>query len=337
MTTKLHLYGAATAVACLAAFAAAAPAAAEGKKVFYAFQDLSTGFWVAGHKAIVTTLQANGVEVVELNGGKDANRQLEQIKDCIAQGADGIILTADDSDSETTLVALAQEADVPIATFNRPPSDMSKGIIVVADNEAVARQAVEAMAAKAIGKFEGTGKKLHPLVLVGALEDANAVKRREGFMNVINKYPNIFEKPAEVNTKWNSEVALAGLEAAITADPEIDFIFTSSDFLFPTIQGVLESKGKWKKAGEQGHVILGGLDGDDGACKLIREGYVDSTGVQDVYLEAKLALDGILDAIAKGETRPNAVKLDPGFALSAENYDFKGADTWGCMVLDANK
>ena len=40
-------------------------------------------------------------------------------------------------------------------------------------------------------------------------------------------------------------------------------------------------------------------------------------------------------AIAKGETRPNAVKLDPGFALSAENYDFKGANTWGCMVLDA--
>ena len=84
-------------------------------------------------------------------------------------------------------------------------------------------------------------------------------------------------------------------------------------------------------------MILGGLDGDDGACKLIREGYVDATGVQDVYLEAKLALDGILDAIAKGETRPNAVKLDPGFALSAENYDFKGANTWGCMVLDASK
>jgi hypothetical protein len=31
--------------------------AADAKKVCYAFQDLSTGFWVAGHKAIVTTLQ----------------------------------------------------------------------------------------------------------------------------------------------------------------------------------------------------------------------------------------------------------------------------------------
>jgi inositol transport system substrate-binding protein len=211
---------------------------------------------------------------------------------------------------------------------------MSKGIIVVADNESVARQAVEAMAAKAVGRFEGTGRKIRPLVLVGDLADPNAVQRRLGFMNVIAKYPDIFETPAEINTKWNSEVALAGLEAALTADPDIDFIFTSSDFLFPTIQGVLESKGKWKKAGEVGHVILGGLDGDDGACRLIREGYVDSTGVQDVYLEARLALESILEAIASGDTRPNAIKLDPGFALSAENYDYRGAETWGCQVLD---
>jgi inositol transport system substrate-binding protein len=123
----------------------------------------------------------------------------------------------------------------------------------------------------------------------------------------------------------------------MTADPNIDFIFTSSDFLFPTIQGVLEPLGKWKKTGEEGHVILGGLDGDDGACKLIREGYVDATGVQDVYLEAKLALDSLQEAIATGDTRPNAIKLDPGFALSQANYAEKGATTWGCLVLDAKE
>jgi hypothetical protein len=71
---------------------ASAPVAAQsvaGKKVCYAFQDLSTGFWVAGHEAIVSTLQANGVEVVELNGGKDANRQLEQISaHCLEGGND---------------------------------------------------------------------------------------------------------------------------------------------------------------------------------------------------------------------------------------------------------
>ena len=320
----------------LAAILAACGAAhaQAGTTVCYAFQDLSTGFWVAGHSAIVSTLEAAGVEVVELNGGHDANRQLEQVKDCIAQGASGIILTADDGDSGTVVVAAAQEEDVPIATFNRPPSDMTKGIIVVADNEAVARAAVDAMVDEAQKKFDMTGKKLKPLILMGDLADPNAVQRRAGFYNSIAKKPELFEEPVEIATKWNSQTALAGLEAAMTADPDIDFIFTSSDFLFPTIQSVLEPLGKWKKAGEEGHVIMGGLDGDDGACRLIREGYVDSTGVQDVYLEAKLALDAILAAIAAGDAQPNSVLLDPGFALSQANYAEMGDRTWGCLVLD---
>ena len=150
---------------------------------------------------------------------------------------------------------------------------------------------------------------------------------------LFRSHPDLFEAPVEVATKWNSQVALAGLEAAVTADPSIDFIFTSSDFLFPTIKSVLEPAGKWKKSGEEGHVILGGLDGDDGACQLIKDGFVDSTGVQDVYLEAQLALTGIMDAIKAGETQPNAVKLDPGFALSQANFAEMGPKTWGCQVL----
>lgn len=326
-------FGVAGIASAMALALVVSPAAAAGETVCYAFQDLSTGFWVAGHSAIVSTLEKAGVEVVELNGGQDANRQLEQVKDCIAQGGDGIILTAQDGDSGSVIVAAAQESDVPIATFNRPPSDMTKGIVVVADNEAVARAAVDAMVAEAEKKMKATGKKLKPLILMGDLADPNAVQRRAGFMNSVNAHPDLFETPVEVATKWNSQVALAGLEAAMTADPDIDFIFTSSDFLFPTIQSVLEPLGKWKKSSEEGHIILGGLDGDDGACKLIQDGFVDSTGVQDVYLEAELALTGIMDAIKAGETQPNAVKLDPGFALSQANFADKSGTTWGCQVL----
>ena len=125
MRRSLGLAGASLAGLVMMLSASAANAQS-GATVCYAFQDLSTGFWVAGHKAIVDTLTAAGVEVVELNGGQDANRQLEQVKDCIAQGGDGIILTAQDGDSGSVIVATAQESDAPIATFNRPPADMTK-------------------------------------------------------------------------------------------------------------------------------------------------------------------------------------------------------------------
>ena len=76
----------ALAAAALGLGMATAAAAQEGSTVCYAFQDLSTGFWVAGHGAIVKTLQDAGVEVVELNGGHDANRQLDITLGGLASG-----------------------------------------------------------------------------------------------------------------------------------------------------------------------------------------------------------------------------------------------------------
>jgi ABC-type sugar transport system substrate-binding protein len=306
--------------------------------ICFGFQDLETEFWVAGHRAITETLRERGVEVLEFNANEDPNRQLEQVRDCIAEGVDGIIIIPQDGDSAVTIVNEAQDADVPIAVFNRPPNDRSAGIIVVADNEIITEQAVEFMAQKALRQWEITQEPITPLILVGALQDTNAIGRRDGFFNVINRYneryPGMFNEPIEVATEWDAATALANLEAAITANPDVDFIFTSSDFLFPTIRSVLEPRGMWVPSGQPGHVIMGGLDGDATACMLIEQGYVEATGVQDLFLEAELTLNGILDAIEAGDFQPNAVLPDPGFALTAGNFEFRRNDMWGCVLYD---
>jgi ABC-type sugar transport system substrate-binding protein len=315
-----------------------AVSAQDGTTICFGFQDLETEFWVAGHRAITETLREQGVEVLEYNANEDPNRQLEQINECIAQGVDGIIIIPQDGDSANTIVQTAQENDIPIAVFNRPPNDQSAGLVVVADNVSATEQAVEFIAQKALRQWEITQEPITPLILVGALQDTNAIGRRDGFFNVITRYneryPGMFNEPIEVATEWDAAVARDNLEAALTANPNVDFIFTSSDFLFPTIRSVLEPLGMWVPAGEPGHVLLAGLDGDATACQLIDEGYVDATGVQDLFLEAELTLTAIQDAIAAGETQPNEVLLDPGFALTAGNIQFNRDDMWGCVLLD---
>ncbi len=315
----------------LAAVAAlATPASAAN--ICFAFQDLETEFWVAGHQAITTTLKEQGHTVIERNANEDANRQLEQVRDCIAQGVDGIIIIPQDGESAVTIVGEAQDNDVPIAVFNRPPSDLSKGIVVVADNASIASQAVDFLAEKALeGATEG--EPLQPLILVGDLGDPNAVGRKEGFYAALEKHGDKFATPIEVATEWDAATALANLEAAVTANPDIDLVFTSSDFLFPTIRSVFEPRGMWAKAGEEGHVVMGGLDGDATACQLIKDGYVDATGVQDLYFEADKALEAILKAIEDGEYQPNEVIEDPGFALTSANIGERENDMWGCVLL----
>jgi ABC-type sugar transport system substrate-binding protein len=326
--TRLQKLAAGTILAGIGLGAASGASAAT---ICFAFQDLETEFWVAGHGAITKTLTDAGHTVIERNANEDANRQLEQVRDCIAQNVDGIILIPQDGESATTIVQEAQDSDVPIAVFNRPPSDLSKGIVVVADNATIAGQAVDSVVEKAIAG--AGGDKLNALIIVGDLGDPNAVGRKEGFYASIEKHKDAFNTPIEVASQWDAATALANLEAAVTANPDIDLVFTSSDFLFPTIRSVFEPRGMWKKTGEDGHVWMAGLDGDATACQLIKDGYVDATGVQDLYFEAEQSLNAILAAIDAGEAQPNQVIEDPGFALTTDNLGDREMDMWGCVLL----
>jgi ABC-type sugar transport system substrate-binding protein len=298
--------------------------------VCFAFQDLETEFWVAAHKAIIETLKSKGIQVIERNANQDANRQLEQIRAAIARGVDGIIIIPQDGESAVTIVGEANKAGVPIGVFNRPPANRSHpALVVVADNLKISEQAVTYMAEQA----KKLGRKVTPLILVGDLGDSNAVARRQGFMNVIQKNPDLFNEVIEVPTKWDAVTAQANLEAALQRNPNVDLIFTSSDFMYPQVRAVLEPLGKWKKIGEPGHVILGGVDGDLRAARWMKEGYVDATGVQDLFFEADALLNALLEAMNSGQKAPEKWMDDPGFALTQANMAERAKDMWGFKLL----
>jgi ABC-type sugar transport system substrate-binding protein len=302
----------------------------EAFDICFIHEDLETEFWLAGHKAMTETLRAQGHNVLE-RYGPDANSQLELLNDCIAQEVDGIFVIPKDGSIALTLIEQANAADIPIGIFNRPPqSEDGAAIVVQADNRTIARDAVQYIAdvAMEMGK-----EKVTPLIMVGDLGDPNAVGRYEGFYDVINANPDLFNEVIEVPTKWDAATAQANLQAAMAANPDVDFLFTSSDFLFPTIKGILEPLGKWVTRDDPNHVLMAGLDGDVNACRQIKDGYVDSTGVQDLYLEAELMLNALLEAISTGETQPDAWLDDPGFALTAGNLAEREMDMWGCILL----
>ncbi len=81
-------------------------------------RDRVLGRWPQGHHRDAARA---GHRSVRVNANEDANRQLEQVSDCIAQGVDGIIIIPQDGDSAVTIIGEAQAADIPIAVFNRPP------------------------------------------------------------------------------------------------------------------------------------------------------------------------------------------------------------------------
>lgn len=300
------------------------------KKICFAYQDLETEFWVAGHTAIVNALKKQGIQVIERNAHQDPNLQLQQVKDCISQHVDGIIVIPQDGASAITIIGAANQANIPIGIFNRPPANgnPNPALVVVANNETISEETVSFMAQQAMKLH----RKVHPLIMVGDLGDPNAVARKQGFDKVIAQYPDLFTKPVEVATKWDAQTALAGLQDAMQANPDVDFIFTSSDFLYPQIQAVLQPLGKWKPIGDPNHVIMGGVDGDSRACNLMKTQYVDASGVQDLFYEANTLLNALLNAIKNHETKPNQTLIDNGFALTQDNMSTRQKDMWGCVL-----
>ena len=75
--------------------------------------------------------------------------------------------------------------------------------------------------------------------------------------------------------------------------------------------------------------MLGGFDGDATAYRMLEDGYLDATGVQDVFFEAQAAVQAVLDLKAGKDVPP--LILDPGFVIHQGNKEM-APRMWGAQV-----
>lgn len=302
----------------------------QGLTIGVAFETLQTEYWVASFEAIRESLDRRGIGMIEAIADGDANRQYEQVRSFLARDVDGIIIAPRDARTVIPMIRAANRAGVPIVLYNRPPAPTdARAVTVVADNHAIAKATVTDLVARA-AQAGGTHK---AMILIGNLADSNAVERRRGFDDAIGEAGDSVEVVAEIPTEWNQEKALAGAVNALQKHPDIDLVFTSSDFLFPSLISALKAAGKYRKAGEPGHVLLGGFDGDATAYRMLREGYLDADGVQDLYFESEEAVRAVLELKA-GRPVPSTLR-DPGFVIHRGNLDGLGPRMWGARIAEA--
>ena len=300
-----------------------------GKKVTIgvAFETLQTEYWVAGFEAIKAELKKRDFVFLEAIADGDPNRQLQQVKNFVTRRVDGIILVPKDAMSCIPAIRAANAAKIPIVLFNRPAGESdAKSVAVQCDNFKISKETVEFL----IEQAAKSGTKHKAMIVLGDLGDINAVGRRDGFEAAVTGHEGLIEVVARVPSEWNQEKAQAGVVNGLQANPDISLIFTSSDFLLPSIVSALKSAGKYHKHDEKGHVILGGFDGDATAYQMLKDGYLDATGVQDVYFEATSSVQAIADMMSGKEVQP--LIRDPGFVLHRDNREEMSARTWGANV-----
>ncbi len=291
------------------------------------FETLQTEYWVVSVEAIKAACEARGFDHLEAVANGDANRQFEQVNNFIARGVDGIVIAPKDAHTIIPIIKAANRANIPIVIYNRLPA-RNKGefTTVVADNYDITKSTVTYLGELA----RAANKKHKAMILIGDLGDINAVNRRKGFNDAIADFPDAIELISEVPTEWNQEKALAGVTNALQAHPDIDFIFSSSDFLFPSVVSALRNADKYHPVGHENHVLLGGFDGDASAYKMLLAGYLDADGVQDVYYECAAAVEAI--ARKRQGKKVASILVDPGFVIHQGNLKKMADKMWGAKV-----
>ena len=321
---------------CLGMLAAAAVAPAlvraePTRTIALLFDSLISPFWVAAIERLRRSIQARGWSVLEAVSNMDDNRQYEQVQSMIQRKVDGIVIVHTDDKAVIPAIRAANAAGIPMVHFNRPPAPSDAySVAVVVDNRKLMDDTVSAL----IDVAQKQGGHYKAAVLLGDLGDANGVHRRDGIQDAVSRHGDTVQVVARVATEWNADKAFAGLINALQAHPDINMLITSSDFLTPQIEQALRTAGKWHPAGQPGHVLIAGFDGDDKGYEELATGYYDVDGVQNLDYEVELTLQA-LDQLWAGE-RPAKILIDPGFVITQESLIGRQDRMWGYGVWKAS-
>ncbi|MCY7417595.1 MAG: sugar ABC transporter substrate-binding protein, partial [Chloroflexi bacterium] len=258
-------------------------------------------------QGLVDGAEAKGWTVITVTSGGDAQKQLNDINDFIAQGVDAIVAVPDDSAGACVGVEAAAAADIPFYTIDRSTSGCAVNMTVLSDNFLAGQQSGEAIVEFLTGRYGSPKGKV--LEITGNLAQNVAQLRGGGFNAVMAANPDI-----TVITKvgdWDSAKGADIVRDVATTEADLDAIYMHSDCAYgPSVVQTLAGVGKTAKAGEAGHIHLSGVDGCLVALDLIRAGSFDQSSNQPIPDFGKVLADYIELELGGGTIEAGEVVKD---------------------------
>jgi len=178
------------------------------------------------------------LDITWANGSNDAANQLADCEDLISKKPDVLILTPIQSKALTSVVDLCNKAGIPLIVIDRnlevePGNGMYK-CYIGEDQEAEGRACAEFLVQKLhkdFGEYRG-----NIVELQGTIGSSVTIGRHKGFVDVIDKYPNIKiiasqsadhvrEKAIKITEDWLQRFPKGTINAAYAQCDEMAFGF----------------------------------------------------------------------------------------------------------------
>ena len=315
----------AAAVVATVGFSSAALAEAHAPVVGVSWSNFQEERWKTDEAAIVAALDAAGAEYISADAQSSSAKQLSDVESLIAQGADVLIILAQDAQAIGPAVEAAAAEGIPVIGYDRLIED-PRAFYLTFDNVEVGRmQAREVLKAAPEGNY---------VMIKGSPTDPNADFLRGGQQEVLQEAidSGAITIVGEAYTDgWLPANAQRNMEQILTAnDNNVDAVVASNDGPAGGVIVALEAQGL------AGSVPVSGQDGDHAALNRIAKGtqtvsvWKDARDLGRAAGEIAVALaanggdfsavEGAQTWTSPGGTEMTAIFLEP-VPITADNLD----------------
>ncbi|HVU43998.1 MAG TPA: substrate-binding domain-containing protein [Xanthobacteraceae bacterium] len=257
--------------------------------------------------AIKAVLDAAGAKYISTDAQSSADKQLTDVENLISQGANAIIVLAQDSDAIQPAVQKALDAGIPVIAYDRLIENPN-AFYITFDNKGVGT-----IMAKALTAVVPKG---NYAVIKGNSADPNADFLRAGMQDVIGPMTDIKVVCETYTDNWAPDNAQKEMEQCLTQNNnKIDAVLSENDGMATGVSAALAAQGLL------GKVALSGQDGDAAALNRVALGqqtvsvWKDARQLGKSAAQVALALAGgttmdKIDGVVKFNTGPKKVELN---------------------------
>jgi len=222
--------------------------------------------------AIQDALQAGGAEYISTDAGSSAEQQLTDVENLISQGADALIILAQDGEAILPAVQSALDQGIPVIAYDRLIEDPG-ALYITFDNVEVGRMQAEAVLAQV--------PKGNYVYIKGNSADANADFLRSGQQEVLQDAEDagdIVNVGETYTDNWDPALAQTEMEQFLTEnDNDVQAVVAENDGMAGGVVAALEAQGL------AGQVAVSGQDGDAAALNRVALG----TQTVDVWKDSR--------------------------------------------------
>ena len=269
-------------------------------------------FFVKMKEGATAKAEELGIDLSTFAGRVDGDHetQVQAMETCIASGADGVLITASDTEAIVDVVQQARDQGILVIALDTPLNPIDAADATFATDNFEAGRLIGEWARKTVEDPESARIAFLDL---NPSQPTVGVLRDQGFMEgfgIDTKDPNQWgdeDDPRIVGhdvTQGNEEGGRTAMENLLQQDPNINVVYTINE---PAAAGAYEAL---RSFGKEDDVLIVSIDGGCPGVQNVQEGVIGATSQQYPLEMASLGIEAIAQYAEDGTVPQPSEGLD---------------------------